>query len=879
MPKEIARGFHLYNDGTKAIADKLKNGTASASDILGAIGNRAGIWWGIVGEDRYDLDEAKFYASESGYETMAEAYQDAEINRDEYEEEFNDESWREAIVSIALFGECPDWYDPSLNEEGSNEGHKPINTGNQYLPLGTQVTLKEIHYDAGWGWNKVNASGMTITASVDNITSHSQGMIALIPSIYSAQLLEIDGGDEADEIHCTVVYLGEASEIDQTQRDVIIQNVRDLDLKAFDAKVFGHAVFNPGEDSATVYMVGGEEIDIARQWLEIYDKSEYSPYVAHITAGSQLAVDKLSYLGPITFDRIRVAFGDEVTDIFLKGNDMEKESAVIETGYGWEHSTTMADHPLEVDTYIDFPYVGTVILNNIDPEEGGRSYLWTVYENDSWEVASEGVTYGNIEEAYQQVLAVISGLKGIGATSSVKTANSFGATFEAFQGTTWDETSDFLHAKNWFNQHKDETFNKENPAWRSIDSYLEEWKDYRFTRQEAEEIQNGSGVITTRLSSVKVANAIPKEYKDGWDKSSNPKRKDLETEESAYIKKNGNEAGTEWYNGWDAYANDHDYGCGVGGNECSCRLKSSSVKIASQYNVGDFVRVGTGKTRWFITGDNGDETYNLSQEPPKSLAKTKNYIGGRNNRNGVPASQITFVKNFEDWKRDYIAYENESGVAEEYKAYIWASVKTASTKTAWVFNADSGQYISEGERPDFICPECDTKVALVDSVNECSGCASRWHTWSVQSESKTASPVKHFVRTVMKRDNVILAANNKMAYSSEWGDKSDAVNINGIEVRPDEYYTVNGDVCQVEALENESNGSAYIEFKKADGTDLRIDSGDFYSYTIDHADEDEFHFTAGYLSGDSRKEFPAKFTESFRQGYITSLTDQLASIT
>lgn len=166
------------------------------------------------------------------------------------------------------------------------------------------------------------------------------GMIALVPSDADLKRLAIDGGDPPDELHLTVAYLGD----DVTGLDAMARGQLHNDVAAFanatppvEADVFAHAAFNPNgdkHDPCAVYIVNGipdSHVDSARAMgmtaLGDTMPEPHPNFIPHVTAGYGLDVSALSYTGPVTFDRVRLALGNTVTDHPLAGT---KEAPVPE---------------------------------------------------------------------------------------------------------------------------------------------------------------------------------------------------------------------------------------------------------------------------------------------------------------------------------------------------------------------------------------------------------------------------------------------------------------------------------------------------------------------------------------------------------------------
>lgn len=198
----------------------------------------------------------------------------------------------------------------------------------------------------------------------------SSGMIALIPQQQDAQELAVPGADPVGDLHMTLVYLGDqvtgwepemiaavhqaareatdpAAECERRTRDALARgedppNCDDLyrtpgQEGPMTGSVFAHAVFNPNGgpnnmQPATVYLFSGDGDRTGFEWMhsslancvqdaigEVNFPDQYNPFVPHVTAGYNLPVDQLGYTGPVLFDRLRVAIGNQRTDYPLGG--------------------------------------------------------------------------------------------------------------------------------------------------------------------------------------------------------------------------------------------------------------------------------------------------------------------------------------------------------------------------------------------------------------------------------------------------------------------------------------------------------------------------------------------------------------------------------
>jgi hypothetical protein len=172
--------------------------------------------------------------------------------------------------------------------------------------------------------------------------AHNGSMIALMPTEEDAQRLAIIGGEPAEELHCTLFYLGgDVTQWSAEQQGELISAVRNYvetadfgQAQVVDANIFGAAHWNGNSDAPSwVWSVGdapdGNGLEQARCVViaaleSTHDQprpDQHTPWVAHVcaeySADPGLLPEMELRLGPVTFDRIRLSFGDDNTDIPL----------------------------------------------------------------------------------------------------------------------------------------------------------------------------------------------------------------------------------------------------------------------------------------------------------------------------------------------------------------------------------------------------------------------------------------------------------------------------------------------------------------------------------------------------------------------------------
>ncbi|MFJ8049812.1 hypothetical protein [Streptomyces luteogriseus] len=183
----------------------------------------------------------------------------------------------------------------------------------------------------------------TLTAAADG--SHTSGaMIALIPTEEDAARLAIEGGEPAGQLHLTLSYLGKGADFSDDVRQRVIDAVTGVLPHYTDRPLSGNAfgaahwngnsdepcwVWSVGDDAETPRALGMLHAAVCMALEEgLADAPDapelpapHTPWVPHICAAYSADPGMLAAmeerLGPVTFDRVRVAFAGDDTDIPL----------------------------------------------------------------------------------------------------------------------------------------------------------------------------------------------------------------------------------------------------------------------------------------------------------------------------------------------------------------------------------------------------------------------------------------------------------------------------------------------------------------------------------------------------------------------------------
>lgn len=210
------------------------------------------------------------------------------------------------------------WGTPGSFKRCVRELHK-------YFPEDTEGLCANLYHEATGQW-----PGRKKSASSE---AHTGAMVALMPASDDADFMALADGEEASQLHVTLAYLGDAADWD-TDAMAVAHGVAARLAAIHDpvaGRAFGVAQWNPDSDEPCwVWNIGnndqeaGSTLDgLHGDLMSEFERlgqplpvqyTPWSPHIAGVYSGDNQHERMVTRTGPITFDRIRVAFAGEYTD-------------------------------------------------------------------------------------------------------------------------------------------------------------------------------------------------------------------------------------------------------------------------------------------------------------------------------------------------------------------------------------------------------------------------------------------------------------------------------------------------------------------------------------------------------------------------------------
>lgn len=166
----------------------------------------------------------------------------------------------------------------------------------------------------------------------------SGGMVALIPSDADLDRLTLDGEEPRDDLHLTLWYLGDDALTPAQQEDVLREVTHAVeDWNPIEANAFGVALWNPNAEKPAWVLNVGDASDettddgssdlmkiraeigsgIAQDFVLPSQHTPWQPHICIAYSSAELGDELRERLGPVTFDKVRVAYGRDVYDVPL----------------------------------------------------------------------------------------------------------------------------------------------------------------------------------------------------------------------------------------------------------------------------------------------------------------------------------------------------------------------------------------------------------------------------------------------------------------------------------------------------------------------------------------------------------------------------------
>lgn len=190
--------------------------------------------------------------------------------------------------------------------------------------------LVPVEDDAGDGEGDPDGLIARAAAAYLQEGEHSEGaMVALYPDPATAAAVALDGGEDPDELHITLAFLGKAASLD---REGALSAVRAFaaGCPPLEGEISGVGHFVGGPDPVTYLSVDLPELPHQRETLVSFLDGAGVPaktdhgFTPHLTLDYASRRPKIDKPIPLTFSRVTLTWGDERIEVPFTGTALEE---------------------------------------------------------------------------------------------------------------------------------------------------------------------------------------------------------------------------------------------------------------------------------------------------------------------------------------------------------------------------------------------------------------------------------------------------------------------------------------------------------------------------------------------------------------------------
>jgi 2'-5' RNA ligase len=156
------------------------------------------------------------------------------------------------------------------------------------------------------------------------MSEHATLWLGLFPSPADAALLARPGGEAAERLHTTLVFLGKRSAADAARLTMIARSLAILQAP-FVAPLGPVERFGPpGQEEQSAICLDAPELRSLRALLDVtlpgrLQPDRTWPYSPHLSLGAVAVAREEEFPAAVTFVELRVVHGDRVVSLPLRG--------------------------------------------------------------------------------------------------------------------------------------------------------------------------------------------------------------------------------------------------------------------------------------------------------------------------------------------------------------------------------------------------------------------------------------------------------------------------------------------------------------------------------------------------------------------------------